>query len=95
MGNGRVKKIRERLEQVMTQLGSDPRFAKDIITALAQRGVYFEADKLDHCVCFPRSKKSKKLLGLWTCMQCKKQMSIEADRKMFEKMRKNVLMVPA
>lgn len=78
------KKLKQRLEQVLTALQLDPALAPDLVAGLEQRGVELTVLRHDNCSCFPRQKKPKKVLGVWTCTQCKLQIIPENDRKLLQ-----------
>lgn len=90
-----MRKIYTRVQQALLKLGLEQVTAKDLVTSLQQHGVILETTTRDHCGCFPREKRPKKLLGEWTCMQCKLRVDTAADAKMLGLMRKNVLIIPA
>ena len=88
----KVQSLKSRTEEVLNEMGSDPRFADDFIKGLQARGVRFELGAT-RCRCFPRTKHPKKMsYGKYQCMNCRLLIDHEFDKKILEGA--GVLMVP-
>ena len=88
----KTQSLKSRAEEVLDEMGSDPRFADDFIKGLQARGVTFVLGRT-RCRCFPRTKRPKKMsYGKYQCMNCKLLIDHEFDRKVLASA--NVLVMP-